>query len=205
MEPSTLVRRSARIVSKNAVDTRAKRACARTIQKENVLWEKNLSVKKNSNSNSVEVPSLNSFTNESITKSRNGSKRVDDNSLPPNAAKVSSLNGKENLKTSSFDTVPKSTDSSNDVLIPNQLRRSERRLNGTVTQNHPKEPIDQFSNLVSSVKKLVSTERTLFENGAAKNSALIKQTTYDKNEIVMAKMAGHMIWPAKVIFIIFWI
>lgn len=48
-------------------------------------------------------------------------------------------------------------------------------------------------------------KKTNFNNGTRGDdkSALEQQVTYKKNEIVMAKMTGHMIWPAKVFFFLF--
>lgn len=71
------------------------------------------------------------------------------------------------------------------------------------SENHPIELINNHRNLASSSKKLATSKKELIENGADKNEALVKLITYKKNEIVMAKMAGHVIWPAEVIFIFF--
>lgn len=103
-------------------------------------------------------------------------------------------------KTSSSGTESKKSKTLIETVIPDQLRRSERRLGKNDDMHiHPKDLIGRHENLASSSKNLEITENKLLKNGIVKNKALVEQVTFDKNEIVMAKMAGHMIWPAKVI------
>lgn len=202
MEPSTLVRRSTRIASKNSEEPRATRACARTIQKENIFGGKKSSLNKNY-SKSVQI-SLLSSTDKTILKSRQSTKSKNENLLPPSlldvkttaitTAKSSKIKEKENSKSSSFDT--KKSELSISVVISDQLRRSKRRLENDYD-------LDNHRILASSSKEMATTNKELIENVEDKNKALVNQITYKKNEIVMAKMAGHVIWPAKVIFIFF--
>lgn len=210
MESSTLVRRSTRIASKNSVEPRAKRAYARATQKENIYDEENSSVRKKY-SKSVKISSLSS-TGKTVLKSRNRTKSKDMNSLPPCEydvnttetydVKLSKTTEKKNSKSLSFDSTK--TESSIGVVIPEQPRRSKRiwEKNDDL-KIQSKELIDNHRNLTSLSKKPATTKKELIENGADRSKALVNQVIYEKNEIVMAKMAGHAIWPAKVIFILF--
>lgn len=94
-------------------------------------------------------------------------------------ANVGEISEMQGLKTVS----PKNYTVSSEPKTP--LRRSGRvalKNETTVSSSHAKKQ-----------------KKTNFNNGTCgEKYTLEQQITYKKNEIVMAKMTGHMIWPAKV-------
>lgn len=92
-----------------------------------------------------------------------------------------------------------------------QLRRSERiAFKGSTLESSATNEI-QLNKLPRKACKQKESKRTtdvnigelpkkkLDDNGSnSKINAIVIPTTYEKHEIVMAKMSGHIIWPAKV-------
>lgn len=80
--------------------------------------------------------------------------------------------------------------SGNSVLNQIQLQTVPKKANTKVTPNR------------STVSSGAVSEKKATDNGPnMKKNAIVKSSTFEIDEIVMAKMSGHMIWPAKVFFV----
>lgn len=84
--------------------------------------------------------------------------------------------------------------SAENYSISSQPKTSLRRSERVAVKN---ETTVSSSHAIIGKKTNSSNETHTYKN------ALEQLMTYKKNEIVMAKMTGHMIWPAKVFFLLF--
>lgn len=91
------------------------------------------------------------------------------------------------------------------------LRRSNRIASILPVEKPVKSKEGEISNrseqersrLMSSSKKATAPKHASSHNGFnMRKNAIVSPIKYHQNEIVMAKMTGHMIWPAKVTSII---